>query len=314
MMMASTTTTTTAPANSNSNSNNEELISKEEVVENLKTIRREMEETLKGKEEKEGMEQGGGGGGGRRRREPRLVAVGKTKPGSLIAACYHEAGHRSFGENYVQELVGKAEELRTECPEIEWHFIGHLQDNKAKKLIWGVGSSLKTVETVDSIKLAKTLEKTILSAIAKGILPSDHTLRVFLQVNTSGETTKSGAKPGEELLALARFVQQETPHLRLSGLMTIGQYDPSCPTTKDFECLSRCRTDVAKELGRAAVAAAADEESLELSMGMSHDFQEALRAGSTSIRVGSSIFGKRFYPPQQQPVVIGGGGGGGDGV
>lgn len=216
------------------------------------------------------------------KKRPCLVAVSKIKPTSLIKACYDQ-GHRDFGENYAQELMTKAEELRSVCPEIRWHFIGHLQENKAKKLVTVVGSQLESIETVDSQKLAKTLNKAATSQKTP--------LRVMIQVNTSGEESKSGVVP-EEVVSLAQFIVKETPQLNLAGLMTIGQYEPNPDNPDDqpdFVALVQCREKVASALG-------VELDSLELSMGMSHDFEKAIEFGSTSVRVGSSIFGKRVYP------------------
>jgi len=224
------------------------------------------------------------------KKRPVLVAVSKTKPISLIKACY-EQGHRDFGENYAQELMTKAEELRSVCPEIRWHFIGHLQENKAKKLVKVVGEQLHSIETVDSQKLAKTLDKAVLAT--RGTSP----LRVLIQVNTSGEESKSGVAP-DDVASLADFIMKETPRLKLAGLMTIGQYEPNPNNPDDqpdFVALSRCREKVASALG-------VEVDTLELSMGMSHDFEKAIQFGSTSVRVGSSIFGKRVRTlnPQHQ--------------
>lgn len=109
-------------------------------------------------------------------KEPRLVAVSKTKPASLIRACY-ERGHRHFGENYVQEIVDKAPQLPDD---IKWHFIGHLQSNKCKTL--ARVNNLYMVETVDSVKLAKALDKAFANR--------QDALLVMAQVNTSGEECK----------------------------------------------------------------------------------------------------------------------------
>ena len=210
-----------------------------------------------------------------RDRGPRLVAVSKTKPAAAVQEGY-DAGQRDFGENYVQELLDKAPVLPAD---IRWHFIGHLQSNKAKALVQGV-PSLAIVETVDSAKLADKLDAAV---AAVGRPP----LAVFVQVNTSGEESKYGVDPGEACVSLAQHVATACPHLRLAGLMTIGMPDYTS-RPENFECLARCRAEVAAALG-------ASEADLELSMGMSGDFENAVAMGSTNVRVGSTIFGARNY-------------------
>lgn len=201
------------------------------------------------------------------------MAVSKTKPHSAVQALY-DVGHRHFGENYVQELVGKA----PLCPpDVKWHFIGQLQSNKAKQLVAGV-PGLWAVESVDTEKLASLLEKAV-----AGASPPRPPLHVFVQVNTSGEPQKGGVEPGEAP-ALALHITTACPHLKLLGLMTIGKLDESASVF--FERL------VAEREGVAA-ALALPPSSLELSMGMSGDWEMAAENGSTSVRVGSSIFGAR---------------------
>lgn len=210
---------------------------------------------------------------------PRLVAVSKTKPNELILEAY-DAGQRDFGENYVQELVGKAPQLAERAPDIAWRFIGKLQSNKAKPLLQGV-PGLVAVETVTSSKLADKLQ----TAAAAVRPPRPKPLDVFLQIDTSPwEGTKNGLAP-DEATAVASHIVAGCPALRLAGLMTIGAPgDSSC-----FDTLRACRKSLAETLG-------VPVESLEMSMGMSGDFEEAVRAGSTSVRVGSAIFGARAYP------------------
>lgn len=209
-------------------------------------------------------------------RNVRLVAVSKTKPLEALQEAY-AAGHRHFGENYVQELVAKAPEMP---PDVEWHFIGHLQSNKVKVLLKGC-PSLACLETVDSRKLAQALNKAVLA------LSPDRMLRVMVQINSSGEDSKNGVDP-ESCTELCCFIERECAGLQLVGLMTIGAPDYSGCRTEDFETLRQCRREVADAL-------AISPEDLELSMGMSNDFERAITEGSTSVRVGSSIFGARDY-------------------
>eukprot|EP01113_Clastostelium_recurvatum_P050438 TRINITY_DN9552_c0_g1_i1.p1 TRINITY_DN9552_c0_g1~~TRINITY_DN9552_c0_g1_i1.p1 ORF type:complete len:266 (+),score=45.99 TRINITY_DN9552_c0_g1_i1:1-798(+) len=207
--------------------------------------------------------------------EPRLVAVSKTKPIEAIKLAY-EAGQRHFGENYIQELVTKSEELSS-LSDIRWHFIGHLQSNKAKML--AQVKNLYMMETIDSQKIATTINRMWESV-------EGEPLRVMLQVNTSGEGSKSGVEP-KDAVPLASLIASSCPRLHLAGLMTIGSPNPT-PDQPDFTCLKECRGQVSRALG-------VSEESLELSMGMSGDYQEAIRHGSTNVRVGSLIFGARDY-------------------
>lgn len=210
----------------------------------------------------------------------RLVAVSKTKPNEMLMEAY-QAGQRCFGENYVQELCGKAQELPSD---IEWHFIGPLQSNKAAVLVKTVGlPQLACVESVASLKLAKKLDKAV-SELDDSDNASERKLSIYLQVNTSGEDTKSGVSPGAELQELSQKVTSECARLQIRGLMTIGSPgDLSC-----FDTLVDCRKELADSMGMA-------ETDLDLSMGMSGDFEEAIQRGATSVRVGSTIFGARDY-------------------
>lgn len=208
-----------------------------------------------------------------------LVAVSKTKPAEAVQTLY-DAGQREFGENYVQELVDKAQALAPSCPDIRWHFIGHLQSNKVKLLLQT--PQLVCVETVDSLKLASKLDAARASNDTASPSPP---LDVFVQVNTSGEASKSGvaADADGELLALVQHIRQQCPRLRFAGLMTIGERGD---TSADFELLRSVRQ-------RLAAALDVPLDSIGLSMGMSGDYETAIDMGSTNVRVGSSIFGAR---------------------
>ncbi|XP_047965829.1 pyridoxal phosphate homeostasis protein [Salvia hispanica] len=208
----------------------------------------------------------------------RLVAVSKTKPVPILRQVY-DAGHRCFGENYVQELIEKAPQLPED---IQWHFIGNLQSNKVKPLLTAV-PNLAMVETVDDEKIANNLNRVVGNIGRKP-------LKVFIQVNTSGEESKFGVEPAG-CLDLAKHVTRNCPNLEFCGLMTIGMPDYTS-TPENFKTLANCRSDVCKALGIA-------EEQTELSMGMSGDFELAIEMGSTNVRVGSTIFGAREYPKKQ---------------
>jgi len=217
----------------------------------------------------------------------RLVAVSKTKPVELLMEVY-EAGQRHFGENYAQELIMKAETMPSD---IQWHFIGPLQSNKAAPLVKSVGlKKLACVESVGTLKLANKLNNavaTLLGSEADNNTNGNNEKRklgIYIQVNTSGEESKSGIA-SDQVASLASDIRLSCPNLDIKGLMTIGAPgDFSC-----FDTLVECRTKVAEilELDR--------EQDLELSMGMSGDFEEAIKRGATSVRVGSTIFGARDY-------------------
>lgn len=202
----------------------------------------------------------------------RLVAVSKTKSNNDIMELYN-SGVRIFGENYVQELIEKSASLP---PDISWHFIGHLQSRNVKSLIQKC-PNLSVMETVDSEKLASKLQ----AALASLKVPK--VLDIFIQVDTSGEDTKSGIDTSE-VIPMLEHLRRNCPNLVLKGFMTIGAPgDLSC-----FDKLVACREMVAAHLGTRA-------DDFELSMGMSGDFEEAIRRGATSVRVGSVIFGERDY-------------------
>ncbi|GBG25707.1 Pyridoxal phosphate homeostasis protein [Hondaea fermentalgiana] len=213
------------------------------------------------------------------RAEPTLVAVSKTKPNAMVQEAY-DAGQRHFGENYVQELVGKAPDLPSD---IKWHFIGMLQSNKAKQI--ASLPNIYIVESVHSQKLANALNKHV---------PEDRKekLRVLVQVNTSGEDSKSGIEP-DGCVKLVTHVIEECDKLQFAGLMTIGRLGDVSPEC--FDLLNKCKQDVL-----AAHPQLADQP-FEMSMGMSGDFELAIEHGSTSVRVGSSIFGARDYAPGKGP-------------
>ncbi len=157
-------------------------------------------------------------------------------------------------------------------------------------------SNLDVLETLSSIKVADILQKT---------LPASRTspLHVYLQVNTSGEDSKSGISPltpssttSEELVDLAVHVITSCPGLKLLGLMTIGSWDASHDTSKpnpDFTCLKDTRQELVRLLKEKDVTGSPSEDEMELSMGMSADFAQAVKEGSSSVRVGTRIFGER---------------------
>ena len=185
-----------------------------------------------------------------------------------------DVGHVLFGENYVQETLGKSPLLP---PNVGIHFIGPLQSNKAVSLVKGC-RQLKVVETVCTAKVA-----TLLQQAAKQHRQGLDKLGVYVQVDTSLEETKSGVeynKP-EDVFALVDFIVGSCPDLEFKGVMTIGRAgDESC-----FDKLQALADVVEARVGF----------KIDRSMGMSGDFETAIKKGATSIRVGSSIFGARDY-------------------
>ncbi|KAI5934353.1 pyridoxal phosphate homeostasis protein isoform X1 [Manis javanica] len=220
--------------------------------------------------------------------QPRLVAVSKTKPADMVIEAYGH-GQRTFGENYVQELLEKASnpKILSSCPEIKWHFIGHLQKQNVNKLM--AVPNLFMLETVDSMKLA---DKVNSSWQKKG---SPERLKVMVQINTSGEESKHGLPPSETV-AMVEHIKAKCPSLEFVGLMTIGSFghDLSQGPNPDFQVLVSLREELHKQLN-------IPPEQVELSMGMSVDFQHAIEVGSTNIRIGSTIFGERDYSKKPVP-------------
>ncbi len=198
-----------------------------------------------------------------------LLAVSKTFPPEALREAY-DAGQTRFAESYVQEALDKIAALR-DLP-IEWHFIGPIQSNKTRV----IAESFSWVHGVDRLKIAERL-----SAQRPAPLPP---LQVCLQVNISGEASKSGVPP-EEAEQLARAVAQ-LPHLALRGLMAIPE--PSDEVAAQREAFARLR-ELLEQLNRQGLQLDT------LSMGMSQDFAAAIAEGATMVRVGSAIFGNRTY-------------------
>ena len=197
---------------------------------------------------------------GREASQITLLAVSKTKPASAIEEAF-ASGQRDFGENYVQELAEKAETLKS--LEITWHFIGPIQSNKTRQ----IAEHAHWVHSIDRAKIARRLSEQRPESMPP--------LKVCIQVNIDNSPTKSGVAESElgELIAEISAL----PHLSLQGLMAI----PAPENAKDaFERLN----DLAKS-----------HKLNTLSMGMSGDWQEAIAAGSTMIRIGTAIFGERDY-------------------
>ena len=207
---------------------------------------------------------------GRNPADVKLLAVSKTWPAEAVREAAI-AGQRAFGENYVQEGVDKVEALR--ALGLEWHFIGPLQSNKTRP----VANAFDWVHGIDRLKIAERL-----SAQRDVHLPP---LNVCIQVNVSGEDSKSGVAPGEAV-ALAQAVAA-LPRLLLRGLMCIPE-----PTTD--EAVLRARFAVLRGLCEELRGAGLALDTL--SMGMSHDLEPAIAEGASIVRVGTAIFGERPRP------------------
>jgi pyridoxal phosphate enzyme (YggS family) len=206
---------------------------------------------------------------GRDAAEVKLLAVSKTWPAGRVREAA-AAGQRAFGESYVQEAVPKIAALADLA--LEWHFIGPLQSNKTRL----VAENFSWVHSVERLKIAERLAEQ---------RPADlPPLQVCVQVNVSGEASKSGCAPAEAA-ALCRAVAA-LPHLQLRGLMAIPEPTPDL-------ALARSRFALLRELREGL---AQDGLTLDtLSMGMSDDLEAAIMEGATFVRVGTAIFGERNY-------------------
>ncbi len=201
---------------------------------------------------------------GRPRDGVRLLAVSKTKPPEAVCEAAR-CGLRLFGENKVQEAQSKI----PRCPsDLEWHLIGHLQSNKARL----AANLFRMIHSVDSLKL--------LAALDDG---AGATLPVLLQVNVSGETSKSGMRP-DEVAGIVEAANQMR-RIEVHGLMTIPPFTEDAGKARiHFSALRELRDRVQDETGTPLP---------ELSMGMSHDLEIAIEEGSTWVRVGTDLFGSR---------------------
>jgi pyridoxal phosphate enzyme (YggS family) len=215
---------------------------------------------------------------GRRPGEVLLVAVSKTQPAAALREAY-AAGLRDFGENYVQELVQKAEAL-ADLRDLRFHAIGHVQRNKAKFL----ARLSAAVHSVDSADLARELGRRL--SAGEGTRPprafgDDPRLPVLVEVNIANEPQKSGVAP-DAVSPVLESIERE-PQLRLAGLMCVPPFgDDPRSSIPHFEALAKLRE---RHGGGARLP--------ELSMGMTADFEHAIAAGATVVRVGTAIFGAR---------------------
>ncbi len=207
---------------------------------------------------------------GRTPESVRLIAVSKTKPASDVLTAF-EAGHRVFGENYVQELLVKFADERLQNLPIEWHFVGHLQTNKVRYL----AERIAMIHGVDKFSLAEE--------ISKRAKKYNRSVPILLEVNISSEATKHGLKP-DALFAEAEKIFS-LPRLEVKGLMTIASPDRD-KVRDEFK-------EMRALFERLKTIAPNPNQISELSMGMSGDFDIAIEEGATLLRIGTAIFGER---------------------
>lgn len=208
---------------------------------------------------------------GRNPKEVTLIAVSKTKPVCMLKEAY-EAGMRDFGENKVQEIVEKYDQLPQD---IRWHLIGHLQTNKVKYII----DKVYMIHSVDSYKLA--------CEISKHAQKHNLTMPILIEVNVANEDTKFGVSP-ESTEELVKSVST-LPGIIVKGLMTVAPFTENpAENSTYFSTLKQLLVDInAKNIDNVNMDC--------LSMGMSGDYIVAINEGSTYVRVGTSIFGQRQY-------------------
>ena len=228
-----------------------------ELLDNLKDVEKNIEASVKKS--------------GRNRDDVTLIAVSKTKPAEMIKELYDE-GIRDFGENYVQELVEKADKLPGD---IRWHMIGHLQTNKIKYII----DKVYMIHSVDSVHLAK--------AIAKEALKRNITAKVLLEVNVGGEETKFGftSENLEENFKEINAIEG----IEVLGLMTSAPYVENAEENRQYFVQLRSLMVDLKDKGLY------NKNRFFLSMGMTCDYTVAIEEGADFVRVGTAIFGARNY-------------------
>ena len=193
-----------------------------------------------------------------------IVAVSKTKPINDLKEAYH-AGQRIFGENKVQEMVSKFEQLPKD---IQWHMVGHLQTNKVKY----IASFVNTIHSLDSLKLLKEIQKQAFK--------NNREIKCLIQIKIASEETKFGIEP----LKLEEFLNfsKTLPNIKISGLMGMASFtEDKNQIRNEFRSLSNLYNSY--------------DNLRVLSMGMSGDYQIAIEEGSTMVRIGSKIFGERNY-------------------
>lgn len=208
---------------------------------------------------------------GRAESDVTLIAVSKTKPLPMLEEVY-SLGIRDFGENKVQELVDKAEQLPDD---IRWHMIGHLQRNKVKYIV----DKVYMIHSVDSLRLAEEISK---EAVKRGII-----VNILIEVNVAGEESKFGVTP-EDTPGLVQEISH-LPGILVRGLMTIAPFVENAEDNRIFfSALKKLYVDITNKN--------IDNVRMDyLSMGMTGDYEVAIEEGASFVRVGTGIFGERSY-------------------
>lgn len=206
---------------------------------------------------------------GRREEEVTLISVSKTKPVEMLKEAY-EAGSRDFGENRVQEIMEKYEQM---SEDVRWHMIGHLQKNKVRQVI----DKAVLIHSVDTVELAEQIEK--------DAAKRDLTVDILLEVNVAEEESKFGFRTEEVEDAVMKI--KELPHVHIKGLMTIAPFVSNSEDNREvFKKLYQLYVDIrSKNIDNVNMSV--------LSMGMTGDYEVAIEEGATMIRVGTGIFGAR---------------------
>lgn len=227
------------------------------ITENINEVRKNMEEACRVS--------------GRNPEEVSLIAVSKTKPVSMLQEAY-DAGCRDFGENKVQEIMDKIDQLPSD---IRWHMIGHLQTNKVKYIV----GKVFLIHSVDSLHLAE--------AISKEAVKQNTTVNILIEVNVAKEDTKYGAM-AEDTVSLVEKIAL-LPGICVKGLMTIAPYVENPQENRQyFVKLRQLAVDIkSKNIDNVHMDI--------LSMGMTGDYMVAIEEGATYVRVGTGIFGERQY-------------------
>lgn len=228
-----------------------------DIKENLANVRKNIEESCKKV--------------GRDESEVTLITVSKTKPLSDLRIAYEE-GSRDFGENKVQELVSKIDEMPSD---VKWHLIGHLQRNKVKY----IAGKVAMIHSVDSYRLAEEIN--VQAKKNSCVIP------ILIEINIAGEDTKFGIKP-EEAEELIREIS-ELENVKVSGLMTIA---PNVANPEENRAYFKAMKDLFVDISSKNID---NVEMKVLSMGMTNDYTVAVEEGATMIRVGTGIFGARDY-------------------
>lgn len=222
---------------------------------------------------------------GRKRSDITLIAVSKTKPNEMLKEAY-QLGMRNFGENKVQELAQKFEDLQSEFDnDVHWHLIGHLQRNKVKYII----DKAELIHSVDSLRLAEQIEE---EASKKDLICD-----ILIEVNIAEEDTKFGVSIEETPSLLNQFLT--LPHVRVRGLMTVAPYVENPEKNRMyFKKLRQLYVDIKTKnidnIHDGNISKPLEQFDI-LSMGMTGDFEVAIEEGATMVRVGTGIFGERNY-------------------